>query len=106
MPWRPISELKPVLRERYIVAKPGDDWYVAKWKMNSRLDPPAHRALTNTERAERAQFVQPYFGHPEEMDDYDEAKPENAPTLYYAVDAVPSPAELAAQLADAPQEAQ
>lgn len=82
--WRPISELKPVLGKRYVVAWANGEWNIVMWKTNSRwgvamLDDPS---CTEDYRQFIKSHPQPYFGDESELDDYEMALPENAPTLY------------------------
>lgn len=82
MGWRPISELKPVLGESYVVAWPDGNWSVVMWKENPRWPSKMEDCKTDEEKEFLAAHPQPYFGDPVELDDYDMARPSNAPVLY------------------------
>lgn len=91
--WKPISELEPELWQRYVVRWPDGEWGIAMWKYNSRWGEHeyAHgkKMTTDDEREFSRTHPQPYFGDPNEQDDYDQALPENAPTHFIDVRPIP-----------------
>ena len=59
------------------MAWPNGSWGVVMWKTNPRWDDDQEMLKTHP---------QPYFGDPDEFDDYDMAMPENAPSMYLPFD--------------------
>ncbi len=92
--WRPIAELKPELWQRYVVRLPNGWWGIAMWKFNSRWGDHEHNPNRHSQTAEDLEFsrthTQPYFGDPEESDDYDMALPVNTPTHFIDVRPLPT----------------
>ena len=93
--WQPIADLNPTLWKRYVVMWRNGEWGVAMWKYNSRWGEHEYafgRKMTDDEREFSRTHPQPYFGAPDEGDDYDDALPENAPTHFIEVEPLPAEA--------------
>jgi hypothetical protein len=83
--WRPIDENTP--RDGSLVLccwKGSDEPCLLRWKTNDRIVRAKARGQSNDD------LVDSYFGDPDEWDDYDLAKPANAPTHWHPYDKIPA----------------
>lgn len=88
--WQPI-ETAPKDGSRVLCCWVGGEPCFLVWKTNRRLLKPEYRELSAEEKAWLEQFSNPYFGDPNEDDDYDLARTGKGPTHWMPL---PEPPEI------------